>query len=53
MLFLNKPENVITKVQIYKKGIQTEPLIWTRLDSINNQLLVDADWRIKAICKLG
>ena len=53
MLFLNKPENVITKVQIYKKGIQTEPLIWTRLDSINNQLLVDANWRIKAICKLG
>ena len=52
MLFLNKPESVITKVHIYRKnGIQSP---WFNSNGEHEQkLLVDVNWLHKVIWKLN
>ena len=52
-MFLNNPENVIEKVQVYRKNVYTEPLIQTQTESNNKQILVDVNWLNKAIWELN
>ena len=52
ILFLNEPENVITKYKYIEK-VNTKPLIQTQIESINKKILADVNWLNKAIWPLN